>query len=124
MYKFTSCLILASVVSAETKFLTDAVVVDGQEVEKEPEAKLVFNEENQLGGMSKLKDISEADEQTKMLFTSYKALINARENNKYETLVPVKYSQQVIAGMKYTIVYDTGNDDKLIEVTIVQPLPG
>ena len=124
MYKFTSCLILASVVSAETKFLTDAVVVDGQEVEKEPEAKLVFNEENQLGGMSKLKDISEADEQTKMLFTSYKALINARENNKYETLVPVKYSQQVIAGMKYTIVYDTGNYDKLIEVTIVQPLPG
>ena len=110
MLKFGSCLLFTSFVTAEEKFLTDAVIYNGQEIEKQPEANLVYNEDNILGGKSNLKDISEADERTVMLFESYKALINARENNKYEKLVPVKYSQQVIAGMKYTIIYDTGND--------------
>ena len=123
MLKITSCLLFTSFVTAEEKFLTDAVVMDnGQEIEKEPEANLLYKEDSLVGGKSKLKDISEADETTTLRFESYKALINARENNKYEKLVPVKYSQQVIAGVKYTIIYDTGND-KQIEVTVIQPLP-
>ena len=122
MFKITSCLLFTSLVAAEEHFLTDAVIFEGKEIEKAPEANLVYGDDNVAGGMSTLKDISEADERTGLLFESYKALINARENNKYEKLVPVKYSTQVIAGMRYTIIYDTGND-KQIEVTIIQPLP-
>ena len=122
MQKITACLLFASFVTAEEHFLTDAVV----EVEMEPEQMqlvTVSNDEKSLpGGMSDLKDISEADKQTTGLFESYKPLINEKSNNKYEKLVPVKYSQQVIAGLKYTIIYDIG-DDKQIAVTVIQPLP-
>ena len=74
------------------------------------------------GGWSGLKEIEGADAYQLEQFKNYQGLIENEANAKFDRFVPIKYSQQVVAGMNYKIVYDIG-EGRTIFVSVYQPLP-
>ena len=75
------------------------------------------------GGHSGMMPIEEASEDKLALFRDYQGLIEAETGNQYnEIFEPISFSQQVVAGMNYSILYDIGNGQTL-KVDVFQPLP-
>ena len=55
-------------------------------------------------------------------FKNYQSIIENEANAKFDKFEPIRYSQQVVAGMNYKIVYDIG-EGRTIYVSVYQPLP-
>ena len=74
------------------------------------------------GGWSGLREIEGADAYQLEQFKNYQSLIENEANAKFDKFEPIRYSQQVVAGMNYKIVYDIG-EGRTIYVSVYQPLP-
>ena len=77
---------------------------------------------NALGGVSRMHPIQDAEPERITMFREFKSLVEAETNEEYtEVFEPISYSQQVVAGMNFSIIYDIGNGRRL-KVDAFQPL--
>ena len=74
------------------------------------------------GGWSDKLEISPEDELYEY-FTELEDEIEAHLDTDYDNLEPVRYSQQVVAGMKYDVIYEAGYTTTL-EVHLFRSLSG
>ena len=66
------------------------------------------------GGISRMHPIQDAEPERITLFREFKSLVEAETNEEYsEVFEPISFSQQVVAGMNYSIIYDIGNGRRL-----------
>ena len=66
--------------------------------------------------------MKDVDDEVREEFISYKATIEATAGKTFDSLEPVKYTQQVVAGMNYHIKYRV-SDGSHIHVKVFKPLP-
>ena len=71
------------------------------------------------GGHGDAKDV---DAEKAELFAGFRDTVQERAGTTYPVFEPVKYTQQVVAGMIFHIKYKVG-DDAYVHVRVFKPLP-
>eukprot|EP00419_Tripos_fusus_P089966 CAMPEP_0172858904 /NCGR_PEP_ID=MMETSP1075-20121228/68287_1 /TAXON_ID=2916 /ORGANISM="Ceratium fusus, Strain PA161109" /LENGTH=97 /DNA_ID=CAMNT_0013706565 /DNA_START=70 /DNA_END=363 /DNA_ORIENTATION=- len=71
------------------------------------------------GGNSQAEDVND---EKKAQFEGYKEIVEAEAGTTYSEFTAVKYTQQVVAGMNYSIKYHVG-DGAHIHAKVYVPLP-
>ena len=75
------------------------------------------------GGTSDLAPITQDSEPALFnKFRAFQSIITQKAGKEYADFTPVAYSQQVVAGMIYTVKFSVGNG-KSIEAQVFEPLP-
>ena len=70
------------------------------------------------GSWSYKYELVEDDPDLKTLFEGLKLDLQTRTNDTYSTFIPKYYKQQVVAGMKYEILYDIGEGNGFLQVLV------
>ena len=75
------------------------------------------------GGTSELAPINQDSEPSLYnKFRAFKPIIMQKAGHEFSEFTPIAYSQQVVAGMIYTVKYSVGNGET-IEAQVFEPLP-